>query len=563
MNIALSRGHGLWSWRSYVFIVPLRKVKDGISVTSKKGKAMSKKKELMSVKRESTAGLRAIIESVIFSVIFWFIALYFMLVPVNLTSKMFDLLISVWVFIIGLIIKHANNDKKSKPAIVFLRVGSLAFGALLIAMLFSAPLFHAKSFAGIAPEPETVDFADTIAEFDPKAGNVALLDTKTSEVLSERELGSLTDIASQFELDRATTIEQNGLLIKVQPLDYSNVMKYFSNRVNGTPGYVKVNSDSGKAELVRLDKGLHYTPGACFSDDLMRHVYNYDMTRLYGKDWFEIDDEGKPYFIVPFYKHKSFLFANELQGILSVDAVSGEVREYQVKDIPEWVDTAFNGDYIAKIYEDHYMLKNGFLNSVFSQTGCFELTRTYTINEDGEKEYGDNDYGYIAVNDDMYVYTGVTSATKDASDIVMLMVNTRTGESRFFAIAGADEGSAMGAAEGELQQYGYKASFPSLINVNGRPVYLMVLTDANNIVKNMAMVDMQEYSIVATGKTKADVLKSYLGITGHVTADNTGTDINTDDIEKARSFSIDSDEKGTSITITLEDGTIKHYKISK
>ena len=163
----------------------------------------------------------------------------------------------------------------------------------------------------------------------------------------------------------------------------------------------------------------------------------------------------------------------------------------------------------------------------------------------------------------MYVYTGVTSATKDASDIGMLMVNTRTGESRFFAIAGADEGSAMGAAEGELQQYGYKASFPSLINVNGRPVYLMVLTDANNIVKNMAMVDMQEYSIVATGKTKADVLKSYLGITGHVTADNTGTDINTDDIEKARSFSIDSDEKGTSITITLEDGTIKHYKISK
>lgn len=62
----------------------------------------------------------------------------------------------------------------------------------------------------------------------------------------------------------------------------------------------------------------------------------------------------------------------------------------------------------------------------------------------------------------------------DSSNLGFIMVNERTGEYKYFAVSSANEQSAMNAAEGEVQQYGYQASFPTLINVDNELAYIGV-----------------------------------------------------------------------------------------
>ena len=67
----------------------------------------------------------------------------------------------------------------------------------------------------------------------------------------------------------------------------------------------------------------------------------------------------------------------------------------------------------------------------------------------------------------------------------------------------------MAAAEGEVQEKGYVASFPSLVNIASQPTYIMVLKDAAGVVKLYALVNVENYSIVATGTTQAEAMSAY------------------------------------------------------
>ena len=67
----------------------------------------------------------------------------------------------------------------------------------------------------------------------------------------------------------------------------------------------------------------------------------------------------------------------------------------------------------------------------------------------------------------------------------------------------------MNAAEGEVQEKGYVASFPSLVNIWGEATYIMVLKDASGIVKLYALVNVENYNVVATGETQDAVMKKY------------------------------------------------------
>ena len=93
---------------------------------------------------------------------------------------------------------------------------------------------------------------------------------------------------------------------------------------------------------------------------------------------------------------------------------------------------------------------------------------------------------------DVWVYTGVTSVNADESNIGFVLMNLRTGESKYYNIAGAEEYSAMSSAEGQVQNLGYRASFPSLINIKNIPTYIMVLKDNAGLVKMYALVNVEK-----------------------------------------------------------------------
>lgn len=205
-------------------------------------------------------------------------------------------------------------------------------------------------------------------------------------------------------------------------------------------------------------------------------------------------------------------------GCVVLNPVNGETVKYDIESIPNWIDVVFDGNLLCDQYNWHGMYQNGFANSLFAKKGCKQVT-TY-IADESEDSTPTADYGYVAKDGDIWIYTGITSLNGDSSNIGFLLSNERTGESRYYSIAGADEKSAMSSAEGEVQEKNYQASFPSLININGNPTYIMVLKDSGGLVKLYAAVNVEQYNIVTTAPTQAECIEKYKKLLGIETTDS-------------------------------------------
>ena len=198
-----------------------------------------------------------------------------------------------------------------------------------------------------------------------------------------------------------------------------------------------------------------------------------------------------------------------------VNAVTGETTDYDVEDVPEWVDHVYSADLLVSYYDYYGTLKHGFLNSVLSQKDCLRTTEGYN---------------YIAVDDDVWVYTGVTSVGGDESNVGFVLMNQRTGLTKYYQIPGAEEFSAMDSAEGKVQNLGYEATFPILLNISGEPTYFMSLKDSAGLVKMYAMVNIQKYTLVATANTLEECERTYkdMLISNHITEEEPDEPVYTD-----------------------------------
>lgn len=444
--------------------------------------------------------------------ILWVALMYYIFLPaVNIHSGGF------WVFVIfvcllpaGLLMLcydavKAENMKNMEPskvtAFTFLSMGVLGLLAVVL-LVIGSPMFHASAYANILV-PEEADFQKDISS-SIEVSNIALMDTDSAILFGNREIGSLSDVVSQYNVsENYTQIDYQGSPKKVSALDYVGFFKYMGNKDKGIPGYVTVDPVGQSAEYVALKEGMNYVPSAYFGKDLKRHLRAEFPTAIFGNTHFEIDEEGNPFYVSSVYEYKVGVFGGKsVKGVIICDPISGDCTYYDTEDIPRWVDVAYDGNLLVTQYNWNGKLTNGFMNSLFGKKGCKKCTETVARNVSNEDDEDDEDvaadFGYIAKDGDIWIYTGITSVNDDASNIGFLMVNERTSQARYYTMAGADESSAMAAAEGEVQEKGYKASFPSLINVDGQPTYVMVLKDASGIVKLYAMVNVESYNMVTT-----------------------------------------------------------------
>ena len=366
--------------------------------------------------------------------------------------------------------------------------------AALVGWIGSSKLFAASKYAGLI-QIEDGNFETDIVE-SKEINDIALMDTDTAVIIGERAIGSLSDVVSQYEVSSDySTIDYNGSPMKVAALEYAGFIKYMNNKKSGIPGYVLVDPVKNEAKYVKLEKPMIYSPSAYFNQNLYRHVQMAYPTAMFEGFYLELDDNGNPYYICPLLTSNAGLFgAKDVKGVVICDPCTGDTEYYEVGDVPKWVDRVYDGDLACKKYDWYGKLSGGYWNSVFGNKGCKTTT---------------DDYGYKVMNGDVWVYTGVTSVNGDESNIGFVMINLRTGESKYYSIAGAEEHSAMASAEGQVQHLGYKASFPSLINIGGIPTYIMVLKDNGGLVKMYALVDVEKYNIVATGNTQRETLASY------------------------------------------------------
>ena len=304
-------------------------------------------------------------------------------------------------------------------------------------------------------------------------------------------MGQMSELVSQFEVSSLyTQINYNNDIVRVTPLEYASGIKWLTNRKDGVKGYITVNSVSGKSELVKLQDGMKYMPSAMFNENLSRKLRFSYPTKIFGNASFEVDNEGKPYWIVPTLTYSSVELLEEVEGVVILDPVSGDSTYYDVKNVPTWVDQVYNPYLIISQFDDWGMYKNGFFNSIFGQKGVVQTT-------DG--------YNYMIQGDDVYLYTGVTSINSDESNIGFITTNLRTKETKFYAVPGAEEYSAMESAKGQVQQMNYSSTFPLLINLNGRPTYLISLKDNAGLVKMYAFVDVEDYQKVVVSDASLGV----------------------------------------------------------
>ena len=400
---------------------------------------------------------------------------------------------------------NAKVEKNAGKAKTFKFLSYLPVAVALVGVLggvLSMSLIpgNAEKYSNVL-KTDTLEFSQDIQEVN--YSEVPVIDRDSAILLGNREMGSISEYVSQFEISSMySQINYQGAPVRVSPLGYADLFKWFTNRESGIPAYSLVNMTTQDAEIVRLgDSPIYYSQSEPLARNIDRYVQLKYPFYMFGEKSFEIDESGHPWWICPVRDFTIGLFGGEtISRAVLVDATTGECQDLAVDDVPEWVDRVYPANLLIQQYNWYGSYHNGWLNSFLGQEG---VVRT-TPGTDGTLGYN-----YIAKDDDVWVYTGVTSATADKSIIGFVLVNQRTQESHFYSVSGATEDSAMQSAEGQVQNLRYTATFPILINVSNQPTYFMALKDEAGLVKKFAMVDIQRYQNVAVGDTVADCQKSY------------------------------------------------------
>lgn len=474
----------------------------------------SKKGEKEEVAVPSKSWLRILI-NVVVTIIGAAIAFYAMIPAINLKDKDFYiylivvlLIYCVSAFITSMAIRNPEYIPYAKrQSIVPIIIGLVVVAVMLVGMLVSSVVFRAKDYAQIIDVQEG-NFTEDIAQTD--FSNVPVIDMSAVAALGDRQMGTLNEegLVSQFNVYKEgyNQINYQGRPVYVTTMQYADIIRWLTNQSDGLPGYVLVDGVSQQAKVVMMEDGqrIKYSQSEHFNRLLERHLRFQYPTYLFDTPSFEIDENGHPYWISARLDKTIGLFGGtDVIGIVLTDAITGESQYYDIDQVVSdsslaWIDRVYSPTLLAEQYDYYGKYQNGFFNTLFGKRDM----RVTTENS-----------GFLAINDDVYMYTGVTSITSDQSIIGFILINERTKEATFYPQVGAKESSAQSSAQGAVQQYSYTATFPLLLNVGGQPTYFMSLKDASSLVKMYALVNVEQYSIVtATGNTIEEVTENYLNL---------------------------------------------------
>jgi hypothetical protein len=461
-------------------------------------------------------------KSVPLAIIKWLLTLvviggyyWIVLPPINLQSRefwsfvSFIIIISVVINAFSQIIAFVKDNKNPTkvagiPRLDFKLLGKpIKYAAILLlamvilsgfASLIGAEIFNARSYNNLITLTDG-DFSEDVAEISQD--QIPVVDKDTASRLGQRKLGEMADLVSQFEIEEIyTQINYKGKPVRVTPLMYGDIIKWLNNRSEGIPAYITVDMTTQETQLVRLKEGIKYSESEYFMRDLQRALRFKYPTKIFDNISFEIDDSGTPYWVASTIDFKiGFWSGSDIDGIVLMNAVTGESEYYTLSEVPTWIDQVYDSNMVIEqlIYNGKY--RSGFFNSIFGQRGVLQPT-------DG--------YNYLAMDDDVFLYTGMTSVTSDESNVGFVLTNLRTKDTKFYTIPGAEEYSAMSSAEGQVQHLGYSSTFPLLLNVSDRPTYFMSLKDGAGLVKMYAFVDVNQYQIVGTGNSVEEARADYI-----------------------------------------------------
>lgn len=517
-----------------------------------------KKEEVDVVVKPEKVWLRLLISAVL-TIIAGGIVYYMMLPALNFKD------VNMYIFIMVLIVLFmvffalackANKKierreyikKKSKVPVII--VAALVV-VMAIGWLCGATIFRASSYNKLMPVT-TSEFSTDFEKLS--VDSVPRVDESRALTLADQQLGSLSEYKSQYVVSNTTTmINYNNRPVRVAYLEYADVFKWFNNTKEGVPAYMIIDLISQKVTVVncveQFGSCIQYSPTELFNEKLIRHIRFQYPTELLDTPNFEISDDGHPYWITPVLDKTIGLFGGtDVKGAIITDALNGESVYYDIEQVRsdeslQWIDVVYSANLLVQQYDYYGKFQNGFWNSIIFQ------------NDVSQASQGN---GYIAMNDDVWIYTGVTSSESDASNFGFILSNQRTKETRYYENGGAIETAAQQSAEDAVQNYQYAATFPILLDIEGQPTYFMSLYGSSNTVKGYALVNLADKTIVGTGivdEMKSDAKALNAAVENYIQAlkdkNIIGTDINVDEYLVDET---DEDAGGTAQETPAENG---------
>lgn len=429
--------------------------------------------------------------------IVWIICVYLVFQPaINIHSLGF------WYFLLSALVPLAfiNFDYSINPIEFFKnaknRIYMIACAAVLLIILLTGfigtPLFGGlNAYRSRVTIPESSTISD-IEPFEPT--QVQIIDKNIAMSLADRVFGEMgAEVVSQYKIsNNYSSCVVNNRMYRVTPAEYSGFIKWLSTNSDGTPGFISVDVTTGETKFHELKEGLKYTQKAYFFKNLKFKLRLSYPTFIFGQTKFEVDDNFNPYWVSEVLSYKFVGKAVDVKGIVVTDPISGKSNYYDVKDVPSWVDNVYSASMVCDQYNDYGRLINGLFN--FSQKGITATT---------------DDYAYLQKDGHLWMYTGITSVGNDESNVGFIYVDLQNKDMIYVVSAGAEEYSARASAEGALQEKGYRAVFPTMVNINNEPVYFMGLKDDAGLVKAYAFVSYKNYQKVGIGSTVNEALKNY------------------------------------------------------
>lgn len=370
--------------------------------------------------------------------------------------------------------------------------------SIAVPFLTSSPMLHAKAYRDLIGEVEESNFTEDVSPVS--VNDIRLVDEDMAMKLGDKKLGEVPAIGSVSKLGTFHIQSVKGELYWVAPLVHRDIIKWITS-LEGTSGYVMVSASNPQdVRLVQEIDGkpikIVYQPEAYLLQDLHRHMYVNGLVNVGMSDFtLEINDEGKPYWATTLYEHSIGYGGSDAIGVATVDAETGEIKKYDIDNAPKWIDRIQPQDFIVNQISDWGLYIKGFLNSVISEEGVLVPTEGTSL------IYGNDNKAYW--------YTGITSSGGDESTIGFMLVDSRTKEAKLYKQPGATETAAMKSAEGKVQEKNYEATFPVMYNILGTPTYVSSLKDKAGLVKMVAFVSVEDFSVLGLGETKEEALRSY------------------------------------------------------
>lgn len=382
----------------------------------------------------------------------------------------------------------------------------LFFVALIVLFsIMGIKLFHAKAYAKQL-NIETGNTQDLNTIFDYEEGEVLLpkIDKALAFKLAEARL---EEYGSQYSIDinnfALISVERNGKteLLRVTPLEYATPFVALSKMNQGTAGYIEVNVITKEATLVTYaeNEGLKYMPSAVFGKDLDRHIRSKYPTVMYNSKYFEIDNEGNPYWIIPTIKKEIGVFYGETpSGCLVVNPRNGHIEKYALNDpeAPQWIQRSVDEKVVETQANNALTYKNGFWNTLFAKKEVFQLS-------DG--------YNYFVKDGQTYYVSCITSPNlNDQTSIGFIAINLKTKESVRYSCSGITEMRAREIAQDDarVKAQNLDSTWPILITYHDVPTYFVVLKN-NEQPQKTVLINVEDGTIVAMGNNLEEAKQEY------------------------------------------------------